>query len=353
MGLQLGDRVPQFRLPAGDHHDVCAGPGQGGGDGPADAGAAAGDQRDTAVEEEKIVKMDSSRGETVPGQAGRSDRLRCCPCRGDRSRRAVPFAIGRLALHAIVAETVSIALLLAVLVFAVARPRGLPVSNLTNLLAFAASGLSFVRFAGYMALPWLVAIAVEYAVFRWYFGGDLAVTPGGTRPVGRPRVPVFTVVVLALTLAGFAVTSLAGVNPAWAALAGALVLAVRGLRQRRTSVRGLVAAAGPLFCLFGLALGVVVKAVVVNGLDRAADRVLPHGSGLLALLAVAGVAALLANLINNLPAVLAMLPLVAWLGPRSLAPPTRFVVDHAPCRVLLAWPQPIPDLESLPPPPPG
>jgi arsenical pump membrane protein len=34
----------------------------------------------------------------------------------------------------------------------------LPVSNLTNLLAFAASGLSFTRFAALMALPWLVAI---------------------------------------------------------------------------------------------------------------------------------------------------------------------------------------------------
>ncbi|MFC9760194.1 SLC13 family permease, partial [Streptomyces sp. NPDC056921] len=32
----------------------------------------------------------------------------------------------------------------------------LPVSNLTNLLAFAASGLSFTRFAALMALPWLV-----------------------------------------------------------------------------------------------------------------------------------------------------------------------------------------------------
>jgi hypothetical protein len=27
-------------------------------------------------------------------------------------------------------------------------------------------------------------------------------------------------------------------------------------------------------------------------------------------------------------------------GPHSLAPPTRFVVDHAPCAVLLVWPRP-------------
>ncbi|KUL51398.1 universal stress protein UspA [Streptomyces sp. NRRL F-4489] len=42
----------------------------------------------------------------------------------------------------------------------------------------------------------------------------------------------------------------------------------------------------------------------------------------------------------------------AHLGPRSLAPASRFVVDHAPCPVLLVWPEPAPDLGTLPPPPP-
>jgi hypothetical protein len=27
-----------------------------------------------------------------------------------------------------------------------------------------------------------------------------------------------------------------------------------------------------------------------------------------------------------------------WLGPRSRGPDARFVVDHAPCQVLLIWP---------------
>lgn len=40
------------------------------------------------------------------------------------------------------------------------------------------------------------------------------------------------------------------------------------------------------------------------------------------------------------------------LGPRSLGPATRFVVDHAPCPVLLVWPETAPDVTSLPPPPP-
>jgi nucleotide-binding universal stress UspA family protein len=40
------------------------------------------------------------------------------------------------------------------------------------------------------------------------------------------------------------------------------------------------------------------------------------------------------------------------LGPHSLGPPARFVVDHAPCPVLLVWPQAPPGVGSIPPPPP-
>jgi nucleotide-binding universal stress UspA family protein len=40
------------------------------------------------------------------------------------------------------------------------------------------------------------------------------------------------------------------------------------------------------------------------------------------------------------------------LGPRSLGPATRFVVDHAPCAVLLVWPDEPPGLQTIPPPPP-
>lgn len=40
------------------------------------------------------------------------------------------------------------------------------------------------------------------------------------------------------------------------------------------------------------------------------------------------------------------------LGPRSLGPPTRFVVDHVPCPVLLVWPGEAPRVDSIPPPPP-
>ena len=39
------------------------------------------------------------------------------------------------------------------------------------------------------------------------------------------------------------------------------------------------------------------------------------------------------------------------LGPHSLGPAARFVVDHAPCRVLLVWADTPPQVDSIPPPP--
>src|SRR5690348_12415223 len=80
----------------------------------------------------------------------------------------------------------------------------LPVSNLTNLLAFAASGLAFGRFAALMAVPWLAAIGVEFVVFGRFFAADLNAGQGVAVPVADrdgpdPGVPVFTLAVVALT----------------------------------------------------------------------------------------------------------------------------------------------------------
>jgi arsenical pump membrane protein len=191
----------------------------------------------------------------------------------------------------------------------------LPVSNLTNLLAFAASGLAFGRFAELMALPWLAVIGTEYVIFSRVFAADL---DAGAQPApaaaGGTRVPVFAVAVVALTLAGFVIASAVGVNPAWAALAGAAVLAGRALARHRTSGAALVRAADPPFLAFVLGLGIVVQAVTGNGLGSALRPLLPGGTSLPALLATAVVAAALANVINNLPAVLVLVPLAAPSG---------------------------------------
>jgi arsenical pump membrane protein len=184
----------------------------------------------------------------------------------------------------------------------------LPVSNLTNLLAFGATGLSFLAFSGLMVLPWLVSIAVELGVFWWFFAADLGGV-GVAEPAGPARkTPVFALVVLAAVLVGFGVTSLVGLAPVWVAAAGALVLAVRGIRAKRVKVRAVVVEAAPLFLLFVLGLAVVVQAVAAGGLGRVLAAIVPGSPGLVGLLAAAGIAALLANVVNNLPAVLVLLP---------------------------------------------
>ncbi len=78
---------------------------------------------------------------------------------------------------------------------------------------------------------------------------------------------------------------------------------------------GIVRAANVPFLLAVLALGVLVSAVLDLGLGRAVSQLLPHGTTLPALLGIAAVAAVLSNVINNLPAVLVLLPLVAAGGP--------------------------------------
>jgi arsenical pump membrane protein len=194
----------------------------------------------------------------------------------------------------------------------------LPVSNLTNLLAFAASGLAFPRFAALMALPWLAVIGTEYLVLRRFFAADLDAGATGLPGAERQPLPVFVLAVVASTLAGFVLTSAAGVNPAWAALAGAAVLAGRALARRRTTAAAIGRAAAVPFLAFVLCLGIVVQGVVGNGLASALRPLVPSGTALPALLGTAVIAAILANLINNLPAVLVLIPLSAPAGPGAI-----------------------------------
>jgi arsenical pump membrane protein len=194
----------------------------------------------------------------------------------------------------------------------------LPVSNLTNLLAFAASGLTFARFAGLMVLPWLAVVGVEYLLFRWFFADDLA-TPAHPVPAAAVPVPRYALAVLGATLAGFVAAEPFGVHPAWVAATGATALAVpRLLRVRRRegapgaarATAALLAETNPAFCAFVFALGIVVLAVRRHGLDALMADLVPRHPDLAGLLAAAGLAAVLANLINNLPATLVMVPAV-------------------------------------------
>jgi arsenical pump membrane protein len=71
----------------------------------------------------------------------------------------------------------------------------------------------------------------------------------------------------------------------------------------------------PGFLVFVLGLGVIVQAAGDNVLETAVRAVLPAGGSLPELLWIAALSAILANLVNNLPATLMLVPVAAAAGP--------------------------------------
>ncbi len=186
----------------------------------------------------------------------------------------------------------------------------LPISNLTNLLVFAGTGLAFVEFAWLMLPVWAVGVAGEYAVLRFWFRRDLRDQPE-PNAVEVPAVPLFPSAVVVAVLLGMA----GGAEPWVPAAAGAILLGGYALVRRTTTWRDLFEAANLPLAALVLVWGLVV---VWLGSTRAADGLgdlVPKGHGLGALLVTALVAMLFANLVNNLPATLLLLPAAAAAGP--------------------------------------
>jgi arsenical pump membrane protein len=194
----------------------------------------------------------------------------------------------------------------------------LPVSNLTNLLAFNAVALSFVHFGALMALPWLVAVTLEWLGLRWFFRAELPRRRHAAAPAQGTRLPRRPLAILAATLAGFALSAPLGFDPLWPAVAGAVAMLGPPLARGTARPADAVRAVDLPLLGFVLGLGIIVSALDQHGLREVVDGLLPDGEGLLALLGATGVAAVLANLVNNLPALLVLLPASAATGPATV-----------------------------------
>ncbi|MDQ1431492.1 MAG: arsenical pump rane protein [Actinomycetota bacterium] len=197
--------------------------------------------------------------------------------------------------------------LLATVQLANASSSLLPVSNLTNLLVFSTTGLTFGGFALRMLLPTAAAVLVVVVVIaRRTEQAPLPPAPDGAPAARLDRFGWFVLGALGVLIVAFFAGSEAGIDPAWIAGAGAVVVGVAALARGRARPLPLLQATAPQFLLFVLALAVVVDAAVRHGLGDLARDLIPHGAGLPALLAMTGLAALLANLLNNLPATLVL-----------------------------------------------
>jgi arsenical pump membrane protein len=186
----------------------------------------------------------------------------------------------------------------------------LPVSNLTNLLVFSATGLTFGGFAMRMALPTLAASSVVIGTALRSDHSERVVAAAPVEDVELDAFARFVIGAIAALTVAFFVGSALDIGPAWIALAGAGVVAAAAVARRRATLPTLLRAASPGFLVFVVGLAVVVQSAVDHGLGDVARDVLPTGDGLVALLGMAAVAAVLANLVNNVPATLVLASVV-------------------------------------------
>lgn len=180
----------------------------------------------------------------------------------------------------------------------------LPVSNLTNLLAQSRLGLSPAGFAALVWAPSLVGILLPLALLWLAFRKDLR---GGYRaqPAHGTRDKVLLYAssgVMVLLLPAL----VSGIPVYLPATAAAVVLLALFVWRRRSSLRWSMVPWRPLMLTVGLFM--VVETLHANGLTRALAGIAGSGDGLPALLQLAGLGAGAANVVNNLPAYLALEP---------------------------------------------
>ncbi|MFC0566425.1 SLC13 family permease [Plantactinospora siamensis] len=180
----------------------------------------------------------------------------------------------------------------------------LPVANLTNLLAAGRLDLAVTRFAARMALPQLAAVLATAAslwLFYWRRGArgrDRYAPPDRHAPADRVLFRV-----AAATCAGFVLGIVAGVPIEVVAVAGAVVLVVAYAVRDRAALRWSLVPWPLLASVTGLFL--IVDTVVRYGLSNLLHAAIGADPGAAGVWRAAGAGAVLANVINNLPAYLA------------------------------------------------
>jgi len=180
----------------------------------------------------------------------------------------------------------------------------LPVSNLTNLLASEALGGGHdpVAFLALLGPSALIAIAVSVVVLTAVFLRRLpktypdAVSPTVSDPVLLRIAGVVTVALLPLLVVGL--------EP-WMPALGAAVVLVAAFAWRAPQALGIRLVPWSLLVFAG-GLFLAVGALEALGIGRVTSVLAGTGDDLVSLWQVAGVGALAANGINNLPAYLAL-----------------------------------------------
>jgi arsenical pump membrane protein len=189
----------------------------------------------------------------------------------------------------------------------------LPISNLTNLIVVEGLHIHLVTYTATMAIPALVAAGVSLwaliAIFRRQLPQAVHHVSLDVRPMSRAgRLNAFG---LALVLAGLFVAGVADWPLWWITVPAALVFILIGAAAGTMRATPTLVAASPGLLVFVVAMGIVVKAasdLLMRHVSISADT-----SPTVAAVFGAGAAAVLSNIVNNVPVALATVALASTL----------------------------------------
>ncbi|HET7477883.1 MAG TPA: ArsB/NhaD family transporter [Rubrobacteraceae bacterium] len=184
----------------------------------------------------------------------------------------------------------------------------LPISNLTNLLAYDRFDLGFARFGLVMLLPGVLAILTNFAIFVFLFRNDLR----GNYDLGKgarfeaENKGLFRVAAAGIggVLVAFFAAPLLGIPIGFVALAAGAIVVIVSRAAGWVTLREVVGSVswGIIFLVVGLFLVVQgVQNAGLSGLVESAFAAAAPGDGFFQILALTFGSAIGANIINNVP----------------------------------------------------
>jgi arsenical pump membrane protein len=183
-----------------------------------------------------------------------------------------------------------------------------PISNLTNLLYQEAFNFSFVSFTQIMALPQIVALLINYWLFRLIFKKSLpenfdeSLLPQPASAISDKPFFFGALIVLASIVIAYFVASLNHIPPVVVASIGSAILLVWAIIRKRVDRQVLKDISWSLFP-FVAGLFVVIRGVENIGLADLAGKLAKEcdAMSIWGLPCLSSAAALGSNIINNIP----------------------------------------------------
>lgn len=190
-----------------------------------------------------------------------------------------------------------------------------------NIIIASRAGLSFNDFLIHMTPIVIVVMVVFLLMLRWLFRGSFDVDPGRVADVMSleereaiqdPRLLVKCGVVLVLVFAAFVLHSVLHIEPSIIALLGAGALMLISRLDRPQYIAGVEWETLLFFAGLFIMVGALVKTGVIDELARGAID-LTGGDAFIATMLTLGISAPVSGVIDNIPYVATMAPIVSEL----------------------------------------